>query len=167
VFEAWKREGKPATSQPICWRPNLSFWENRSVLFAKPEHPVFTVIRWSIFLNGGELYIFHKLDHAGMLFRLCTCFSDNLVEFHTRNKEVLQTIRIGTQTEDFMPPWWSPRRDDQNGYMEHMIWSSNEEVMSFLKCSRLQNRRFRFGKSEGPVFTDQTWICVKISTVFD
>jgi hypothetical protein len=26
-----------------------------------------------------------------MFFRLCTCFSDNLVEFHSRNKEVLQT----------------------------------------------------------------------------
>jgi hypothetical protein len=33
------------------------------------------------------------LDHAGMFFRLCTCFSDNLVEFHSRNKKVLQTIR--------------------------------------------------------------------------
>jgi hypothetical protein len=52
---------------------------------------VFTVIRRSIFLNIGQLYIFHKLDHAGMFFRLCKCFSDNLVEFHSRNKEVLQT----------------------------------------------------------------------------
>jgi hypothetical protein len=33
------------------------------------------------------------LDHVCMFFRLCTNFSDNLVEFHSRNKEVLQTIR--------------------------------------------------------------------------
>jgi hypothetical protein len=58
-------------------------------MFAKPEHPVFTVIRRSIFLNGGQLYIFHKLDHVGMFFRLCTCFSNNLIELHSRNKEVL------------------------------------------------------------------------------
>jgi hypothetical protein len=32
--------------------------------------------------------------HADMFFRLCTCFSGNLVEFHLRNKKVLQTIRI-------------------------------------------------------------------------
>jgi hypothetical protein len=51
----------------------------------KSEHPVFIVIRWLIFLNGCQLYIFHKLDHAGMFFRSCTCFSDNLVEFHSRN----------------------------------------------------------------------------------
>jgi hypothetical protein len=29
----------------------------------------------------------------GMFFRLCTCFLDNLVEFHSRDKEVLQTTR--------------------------------------------------------------------------
>jgi hypothetical protein len=29
------------------------------------------------------------LDHAGMYFRLCMYFSDNLIEFHLRNKEVL------------------------------------------------------------------------------
>jgi hypothetical protein len=34
------------------------FEKNRSVLFAKSEHPVFTVIRLSIFLNGYQFYIF-------------------------------------------------------------------------------------------------------------
>jgi hypothetical protein len=63
-------------------------------MFAKLEHSVFIVIRWSIFLNRGQIYIFHKLDHAGMFFRLCTCFSGNYVEFHSRNKEVLQTTII-------------------------------------------------------------------------
>jgi hypothetical protein len=67
--------------------------KNHSVMFAKSEHPIFTVIRRSIFLNGGQLYIFHKLDHVVMFLRLCTCFLDNLVKFHSRNKEVLQTIR--------------------------------------------------------------------------
>jgi hypothetical protein len=62
-------------------------------MFAKSEHPVFTMIRRSIFLNGGQLYIFHKLNHASMFCKLCTCFSDNLVEFHSRNKEVLQITR--------------------------------------------------------------------------
>jgi hypothetical protein len=37
-------------------------------------------------------------------FRLCTCFLNNLVEFYSRNKEVLQTIRRWTQTEDLKPP---------------------------------------------------------------
>jgi hypothetical protein len=50
-------------------------------MFVKPEHPVFTALRWSIFLNGDQLYIFYKLDHVGMFVRLCTCFLDNLVEF--------------------------------------------------------------------------------------
>jgi hypothetical protein len=62
-------------------------------MFAELEHSIFTVLSWSIFLNGGQFYIFHKLDHAGMFFRLCTCFLDNLVDFQSRNKEVLQTIR--------------------------------------------------------------------------
>jgi hypothetical protein len=34
-------------------------------MFTKPEHPAFIVIRWSIFLNRDQLYIFHKLYHAG------------------------------------------------------------------------------------------------------
>jgi hypothetical protein len=54
----------------------------------------FTVVRWSIFPNGDQFYIFHNLDHTCMFFRLCTCFSDNLVQFHSRNKEVLQAIRL-------------------------------------------------------------------------
>jgi hypothetical protein len=87
--------------------------ENWSVRFVKPEHPIFTMIRWSIFLNEGQLYIFHKLDHVDMFLRLCTCFSDNLVEFHSRNKKMLQTTRRWTQTEDLKPPWWSPCPDDQ------------------------------------------------------
>jgi hypothetical protein len=37
------------------------------------------------------------------VFRLCTCFSDNLIEFHSRNKEVLQTTIVLTQTEDLKP----------------------------------------------------------------
>jgi hypothetical protein len=28
------------------------------------------------------------------VFRLCTCFSDNLIKFHSINKEVFQTTRI-------------------------------------------------------------------------
>jgi hypothetical protein len=62
-------------------------------MFAKQEHPIFTVIRRSIFLNRGQIFIFHKSDYAGMISRLCTCFLDNLIEFHSRNKEVLQTTR--------------------------------------------------------------------------
>jgi hypothetical protein len=54
----------------------------------------FAVMTWSIFLNECQIYIFHKLDHTDMFFRLCICFSDNLVEFHSRNKEVPQMTRI-------------------------------------------------------------------------
>jgi hypothetical protein len=35
-------------------------------------------------------------------FRLCTCFLDNLLEFHSRNKDILQTTIRGTQ--DLKPP---------------------------------------------------------------
>jgi hypothetical protein len=42
-------------------------------ILRKPECPVshtrtssFIVIRLSLFLNGGQLYIFYKMDHAGM-----------------------------------------------------------------------------------------------------
>jgi hypothetical protein len=66
MFEAWKRKGETSRSQAMCWWLISTFWKNRSVLFAKPEHPVFTVLRWSIFLNRGQHYIFHKLDHAGI-----------------------------------------------------------------------------------------------------
>jgi hypothetical protein len=31
--------------------------------------------------------------YNGIFFKLCTCFLNNLVEFHLRNKEVLPTIR--------------------------------------------------------------------------
>jgi hypothetical protein len=37
--------------------------------------------------------MFHKLDNAGMLYGLCTFFSNNLVEFHSRNKEVFHPTR--------------------------------------------------------------------------
>jgi hypothetical protein len=141
-----KKGSKTSRSQHMCWWPKVTFWEIWSVQFPKLEHPVFTVMRLSIFLNGCKLYIFHKLDHKGMFFRLCMCFSDNLLKFHSRTKEVLQTTIIWTQTEDFNPPWWRPRRDDQNGYMKHMIWSSDEEVMTFWKCLRLPNRRIQFSR---------------------
>jgi hypothetical protein len=109
-----------------------------------------------------------QVGHTCMFFRLCTCFLDNLVEFHSRNKEVLEmTIRWTTQTKDVKYPWWSPRRDDQNEYMEHMIWSSNEEVIIVWRCSQLQNHRFWFGKLEGSVFTIQNRIWVEIFIVFD
>jgi hypothetical protein len=130
----------------MCWRLILMLWGNWSVRFVKPEHSVFTVLRWLIFLNGGKLYIFHKLDYVGMFFWLCTCFLDNLDEFQSRNKEVLQTTRRWSQTEDLKPSGWIPHRDDQNGYMEHMIWSLDEEVMAFSKCSRVQNWRVWFSR---------------------
>jgi hypothetical protein len=60
-------------------------------LIFKSEHSIFIIIRWSIFLNGVQLYIFNKLDYTCMFFRLCTCFSDNLDEFHSINREVLPT----------------------------------------------------------------------------
>jgi hypothetical protein len=65
-------------------------------MFVKQEYSVFTMIRWPIFLNGGQLYKFHKLDHATMFFRLCTCLLDNLVEFHSRNNKcfILQEYEL-------------------------------------------------------------------------
>jgi hypothetical protein len=32
-----------------------------------------------------------QVGHTCMFFKLCTCFLANLVEFHSRNKEVLET----------------------------------------------------------------------------
>jgi hypothetical protein len=122
--------------------------KNQSILFAKPEYLVFTVIRWSIFLNGGQLYIFHKLDHRVMFSRLCTYFLDNFVEFHSKNKKVFQTKRRWTQIEDFKPPWWSPRRDDQNRYMDCMIWNLDKEVMIFQKCSNYKTGGSDFNGSD-------------------
>jgi hypothetical protein len=74
MFEALKREGETSGSQSMCWQPNSIFWENQSVQFIKSEHPVFTVLRWSIFLNGCQLYIFHKLNHVSMFFRIMHMF---------------------------------------------------------------------------------------------
>jgi hypothetical protein len=89
----------------------------------------------------------NECRHQGMFLKLCTCFSNNLVEFHSRDKEVLQTTRKWTETEDLKTPWWRPHQDNQNGYMEHMIWSSYKEVMAFWKYSRLQNRRVWFSRN--------------------
>jgi hypothetical protein len=52
----------------MCWRLNFTLCEKQSVRFPKSEHSIFTVIRWSIFLNGGQLCVFHKLD-------IYACFS--------------------------------------------------------------------------------------------
>jgi hypothetical protein len=136
--------------RPVCQTRISGFYSDKMV----------NIFKWM------QLYIFHKLDHADVFFRLCTCFSGNLVELHLRNKEVLQTTRIWTQIEVLKPPWWSPRRYDQNWYMEHMIWSSDEEIMAFWKCFSQQNRRFQLGKPESPVFMDHTRIWLKIFTVF-
>jgi hypothetical protein len=68
----------------------------------------------------STLYI-SKVGLCRHVFRLCTCFSDNLVEFHSRNNEVLQMIKIWTKTEYLKHSWWSPHRDDQNGSMQCMI----------------------------------------------
>jgi hypothetical protein len=52
-------------SRKTVYFEKLEHSENRSVRFFKPEHSIFTVIRWSIFLNEDQLCIFHKLDiHA-------------------------------------------------------------------------------------------------------
>jgi hypothetical protein len=40
--------------------------EKSKCLIFKPKYSVFTVIRWSIFLNGYQLYIFHKVYHTNM-----------------------------------------------------------------------------------------------------
>jgi hypothetical protein len=49
----------------------------------------------------STLYI-SQIGHTSMIFKLCTCFSDNLVEFHSKNKEVLEMTRRWCQTEDLM-----------------------------------------------------------------
>jgi hypothetical protein len=149
-----KKKGRRNINEPIhVSTTKFDILEKLKCLDPKPEHLVFTVIRWSIFLNGGQLYIFHKCNHAGIFLRLCTCFSNNFLKFHSRNKEALQTTRIWTQTEDFKSPIWSPHRDDQNGYMERMIWRTDEEVMTFWRCSTLKtggsglgNQRVRFAR---------------------
>jgi hypothetical protein len=54
----------------------------------------------------------------------------------------------------FEAPWWSPYRDDKNGYMECMIWSSDEEVMIFWKCSGCKNRGSDFHGSDPSLSRD-------------
>jgi hypothetical protein len=149
-------------SQPMCWDSNLTFWKNRSVQFPKPKYPIFTVIIWSIFLIGDQLYIFHKLDHTGMFFRLCTCFSNNLVQFHSRNKEVLQTTRIWIQTEVLKP---SSRRSKWI-YGTHDL---KHERGSYDILKRLQAAKTKVSVWEtgGSVSIDQIWIWLEIFTIFD
>jgi hypothetical protein len=119
----------------------------------------------NIFKWRPALYI-SQARHTDMFSMLCMFFSDNLVELHSRNKAVLETTTKWTQTKYMEPPWWNPRWDDRNEYMERMIWCSNKEIIIFWRCSRLQNRRFWFRKPKGSVFTDQTQIRVKIFIVF-
>jgi hypothetical protein len=107
----------------------------------------------NIFKWRSALYI-SQVGHACMFFRLCTCFSDNLVEFHSRNKEVLKMTRRWTQTEDLKHLWWSPYQDDQNGYMECMIWSTDGEVMMVWKCSQNVKPEVPVWKTEWSSFYD-------------
>jgi hypothetical protein len=70
-------------------------------ILEKSEDPVYQIIM-SIFYTYKMVNIskwtpslhISQVGHTCMFFRLCTCFLDNLVEFHSRNKEVLEmTIR--------------------------------------------------------------------------
>jgi hypothetical protein len=136
-------------------------------ILGKLECPI-CQIRTSSFCSDKMVNIYEWMPslYISHVFRLCMCFSNNLVEFHWRNKEVLQTTRRWTPTKDLKLPWWIPHRGNQTGYMEHMILSSDEEVMSFWKYLRLQNRRFWFGKPDVPVFMGQTRIWVEVFITF-
>ena len=60
-----------------------------------------------------------------------------------------------SQMVDLKPPWWSPRRDDQNRHMDRMIRRPNEEVVLFEKSPRLKNQ-CPILKQDGPGFSDST-----------
>jgi hypothetical protein len=125
----------------------------------KPEHPFFTVVRWSIFPNGVKIYIFHKLDHASMFFRLCMCFSENLVEFHSRNKEVFSNynkMNSNQRSEAFMMKPSSRWSKWVYGTHDLELGRGSYGILKMLQAA----------KPKVPVFTDQTQIWVKIVSVF-
>jgi hypothetical protein len=70
-------------------------------IIEKSEYPVFqtetsgfySYKMINIFKLRSTLYI-SQVGPYMHVYRLCTCFSDNLIEFHSRNKEVLQITRI-------------------------------------------------------------------------
>jgi hypothetical protein len=112
----------------------------------------------------SALYI-SQVVHIYMFFRLCTYFLDNLVEFHSRNKEILETARRWTQTEDL--------KHHDEALVETIkmnVWNAwfearTRKLWQFGDVPRLQNRKAWFGKSEGPIFTDQSQIWVEIFIV--
>jgi hypothetical protein len=61
---------------------------NRSVLC--PDAGLYSDKMINISKWRPKLYI-SQVGPYMHVFRLCICFSDNLVEFHLRNKEMLQT----------------------------------------------------------------------------
>jgi hypothetical protein len=68
-------------------------------ILGKLESPVYQT-RTSGFYSDKKVNIYKwrstlyisQVGPCRHVFRLCTCFLDNLVKFHSRNKEVIQTI---------------------------------------------------------------------------
>jgi hypothetical protein len=69
----------------------MTFWENWSVRFAKLEHPVFAVIRWSIFMNGCHLYIFHMFSGYACVSRIIWLnFTEEIKKYFKLQEDELQ-----------------------------------------------------------------------------
>jgi hypothetical protein len=62
---------------PVCQTETSGFYNDKMVNISK----------WR-----PTLYISQVVPYT-QVFRLCTCFLGNLVEFHSRNQDVLQTTR--------------------------------------------------------------------------
>jgi hypothetical protein len=57
------------------------------------------------------------------------CFWTSQTLFAKRYKDVSKPVPRWGQTTDLNVPGRIPRRDDQNGHMDDLIWSSYEEIM--------------------------------------
>jgi hypothetical protein len=104
---------------PVCQTETFSFYSDKKVNISK----------WR-----PTLYI-SQVGPCRHVFQVMHVFLRQFGWISLKKQKSASNNKKWTQTEDLKPPWWSPRRDNQNGYMERMIWSSNEEVMTFWKCS--------------------------------
>jgi hypothetical protein len=111
------------------------------------------MIRWLIFLNRGQFYIFHKFDYACIFFRLCTCFSNNLVEFHSRKKKCFKL-----QGDEFKLNFWRLHDEAFVEMIRMDIWNAlfgaqTRKLWHFENASRcktggsdLRNWRIQFSQ---------------------
>ena len=96
--------------------------------------------------------------------QLYVCAGNCCAGVDDRNWQIVQTgqtdmhkpVRWLCQNANWTSPLRSSRRDDQNAYIEHLIWSLDERVMASGRLDSGSDRSDRSGRPVRPVQTVQS-----------